>query len=100
GEQRFHVANPRHVVDATGTVGEECRCENRKGRVLVAGGANRAGERAPSNDTERRWHKSAQATGTLAPASSVRERWPSCIPRLRWRCCSSPASASRAFRPR
>src|SRR5438552_17801444 len=30
GEQRFHVANARHVVDATGAVGEECRCENRK----------------------------------------------------------------------
>src|SRR5258707_7672773 len=44
-------------------------------RVLVAGGANRARERAPSRDTERRWHRSAQATGALAPASSVRERW-------------------------
>ena len=41
-QERLNVANARDIVDTTRTVGEECRRENRKGRVLVAGGANRA----------------------------------------------------------
>src|SRR2546430_2764817 len=79
-EQRFDVADARHVVDAAWTVGEESGCENRKSRVLVARGADGARERASPRDTERRWHRCAQATRALAPPSSVRERWPSCIP--------------------
>src|SRR3989449_2028062 len=98
GEQGFDVANPRHVVDAARAVGEESSRENGKGRVLVACGPDRAREGAPPRDTERRWHRFAQATGALAPASSVRERWPSCTPCLRWRSSSSPVSASRACR--
>ncbi len=84
-EQRLDVANAGNVVDATGTVGEQGRRENRKGRVLVAGGADRPHQRTSSRDTERRWHRSAQATRPLAPASSVRERCPSCILCSRWR---------------
>src|SRR5882672_2456098 len=80
GEQGFDVANAWHVVDAARAVGEESGRENGKGRVFVAGGPDRAREGAPPRDTERRWHRFAQGTGALAPASSVRERWPSCIP--------------------
>src|SRR6266566_2934160 len=95
-EHRLDVADVRNVVDQAGTVGEQRRREDRKGRVLVAGGTDRAFERAAAGDAERRWHRSAQTTATLAPASSVRERSPSLIPCSRWRSSWQPASPRRA----
>src|SRR5947209_2046293 len=68
-EQCFDVANARHIVDAARAVGEESGRENRKGRVFVAGGPDRAREGAPPRDTERRWHRSADRKSTRLNSS-------------------------------
>src|SRR2546421_682831 len=65
GEHRLDVADVRHVVDPAGPVGEQRRREDRKGRVLVAGWADRAFQGAAARDRKGGRHGSAKLCGGL-----------------------------------
>src|SRR5713101_1523103 len=65
GEHRLDVADVRHVVDPAGPVGEQRRREDRKGRVLVAGWADRAFQGAAARNRKGGRHGSAKLCGGL-----------------------------------